>query len=248
MPVGLLGRKIGMTQVYGEDGNIVPVTVVEAGPCVVLQVRTKDRDRYEAVQLGFDDNLSASDKERPEDQRKRSRASRAARGHVVQLSSKRQKSREAAGREAVAKAKCEPKKFIREFRTDGEQHDCEVGQVLTVERFAEVKAVDVVGTSKGRGFAGVMKRHNFAGQPASHGAKKVHRHRGSIGSNSTNRGTSSMIKKGVKMSGRYGGTRSTIRNLRLVKIDAVNNLLLIEGAVPGPNGGYVMVRQTNKAD
>jgi large subunit ribosomal protein L3 len=246
MPVGLLGRKIGMTQVYGEDGNIVPVTVIEAGPCVVLQVRTKDRDQYEAVQLGFDDNLSVKDQSRAAEQRNRNRASKAARGHVVQLSSKRQKSRQAAGKVAVAKANCEPKKYIREFRTDGETHGCEVGQVLTVERFETIKAVDVVGTSKGRGFAGVMKRHNFAGQPASHGAKKVHRHRGSIGSNSSNRGTSSMIKKGMKMSGQYGNERSTIRNLRLVKVDAANNLLLVEGAVPGPNGGYVMVRQTNK--
>lgn len=247
MPVGLLGRKIGMTQVYGDDGNIVPVTVIEAGPCVVLQVRTKDRDQYEAVQVGFDDDLSANDRARPEDQRNRARASKAARGHVKQLSSKRQKAREAAGVAVAPKANCEPKKFIREFRTDGETHGCEVGQVLTVERFNEIKAVDVIGTTKGRGFTGVMKRHNFAGQPATHGCKKVHRHHGSIGSNSSNRGTSSMIKKGMRMAGQYGGDRVTIRNLRLVKIDSGNNLLLVEGAIPGPNGGYVMVRQTNKA-
>ncbi len=248
MPVGLLGRKIGMTQVYKADGTIVPVTVIEAGPCPVLQIRTLERDGYEAVQVGFDDDLSESDKERPADQRNRRRATRAARGHVVQLSSKRQKARLAAGVAAGPRANCEPQKLIREFRTDGEQHGCEVGQVLTVERFNEIQAVDVVGTTKGRGFSGVMKRHNYAGQPASHGAKKVHRHRGSMGSNSTNRGTSSMIKKGIRMAGQYGGDRCTIRNLELVKVDAGNNLLLVKGAIPGPNGGYVLVRETNKAD
>jgi large subunit ribosomal protein L3 len=246
MPVGLLGRKIGMTQVYKADGTIVPVTVIEAGPCPVLQVRTQERDGYEAVQLGFDDDLSEADKARAPEQRNRARASRAARGHVVALSSKRAKSRQAAGIAAAPKANCEPQKLIREFRTDGEQHGCEVGQVLTVERFSEITAVDVVGTTKGRGFTGVMKRHNYSGQPASHGAKKVHRHRGSMGSNSSNRGTSSMIKKGMRMAGQWGADRCTIRNLELVKIDAGNNLLLIKGAIPGPNGGYVLVRETNK--
>lgn len=248
MPVGLLGRKVGMTQVYGEDGVLFPVTVIEAGPCAVLQVRTTDRDGYEAVQVGFDDDLSDKDKERSPDQRNRSRASRAARGHVVQLSSKRQKARQAAGVEALPKANCEPKKYIREFRTDGEQHGCEVGQVLTVDHLSEVTHVDVVGTSKGRGFSGGMKRHNFGGQPASHGAKKVHRHIGSICSNASNRGTSSMIKRGKRMPGQYGNTRTTIRNLKVVKVDPENNLLLVYGAVPGPPGGYVMVRKTNKLD
>ena len=246
MPVGLLGRKIGMTQVYGEDGNIIPVTVIEAGPCTVLQLRTSDRDGYEAVQVGFDDDLSDKDKERPADQRNRARATRPARGHVAELSSKRQKKRKAAGIEPLPKPGCEPQKFIREFRTDGEEHGCEVGQVLTVERFQEVAAVDVIGTSKGRGFAGVMKRHNFAGQPASHGTKKVHRHVGSIGANASNLGTSSMIKKGVRGPGQYGGVRATVRNLPLVKIDAERNLLVVKGAIPGANGSYVMVRQTNK--
>jgi large subunit ribosomal protein L3 len=247
MPVGLLGRKIGMTQVYKADGTIVPVTVIEAGPCPVLQVRTQDNDGYEAVQIGFDDDLSENDKARPADQRNRARASRAARGHVVALGSKRAKARQAAGVAATPKANCEPQKLIREFRTDGETHGCEVGQVLTVERFTEVKAVDVIGTTKGRGFSGVMRRHNYSGQPASHGAKKVHRHRGSMGSNSSNRGTSSMVKKGLRMAGQWGNERCTIRNLELVKIDAGNNLLLVKGAIPGPTGGYVMVRQTNKA-
>jgi len=202
----------------------------------------------EAVQVGFDDDLSDKDKARPAEQRNRARATRPARGHVVQLGSKRQKGRQAAGVAAVPKADCEPKKFIREFRTDGEEHGCEVGQVLTVERFQEVVAVDVIGTTKGRGFTGAMKRHNFSGQGASHGTKKVHRHVGSIGANAANRGTSSMIKKGMRMAGRYGGERCTIRNLALVKVDAERNLLVVKGAIPGANGSYVMVRQTNKLD
>jgi large subunit ribosomal protein L3 len=246
MPVGLLGRKIGMTQVYGEDGRIIPVTVIETGPCIVLQVRTKERDGYEAVQLGFDDKLSRKDKQRPADQRNRRRATRGERGHVVQLNSKRQKQRRDAGVPPVPKANCEPQRFIREFRTDGEQHGCEVGQVLTAEILADAKRVDVIGTSKGRGTAGVMKLHNFSGQPASHGAKKVHRHVGGIGAHSTNRGFCGGIKKGKRMAGRYGNARSTIRNLDVVKVDAANHMLLVRGAVPGPTGGYVLVRKTNK--
>jgi large subunit ribosomal protein L3 len=248
MPVGLLGRKVGMTQVYGDDGTLFSVTVIEAGPCTVLQLRTSERDGYEAVQLGFDDDLSDADKERAPEQRNRRRASRAARGHVVQLSSKRQKARQAAGVAQLPKPNCEPQKYVREFRTDGESHGCEVGQVLTVEQLKDVTHVDVIGTSKGRGFTGAMKRHNFQGQPASHGAKKVHRHIGSIASNASNRGTSSMIKRGKRMPGQYGNTRTTVRNLKLVKVDPENNLLLVYGAVPGPPGGYVMVRKTNKLD
>ena len=229
MPVGLLGKKVGMTQVYDEGGVVVPVTVVQAGPCVVLQVRTPERDGYEAVQLGYAD-------------KPRRLASRAERGHVAAISSKRQRQRQAAGVEAGPKPDCEPKRFVKEFRTDGEQHGLSVGTTLTVEAFAEVKRVDVIGTSKGRGTTGVMKRHNFQGQPAAHGAKKVHRLPGSIGASAD----PSRVFKGKKMAGRYGAERVTTRNLRVVRVDAENNLLLIEGAIPGPNGGYVMVRQTNK--
>lgn len=229
MPVGILGRKIGMTQVYNEDGTIVPVTVLELGPCSVLQLRTDERDGYAAVQLGFDDCPRRS-------------ASRAQRGHVAALSSKRQKQRSAAGVEALPKAGCEPKRFVREFRTDGEDHGLSVGQSLDVGLFSEVKFVDVIGTSKGRGTAGVMKRHNFSGQGASHGVKRVHRHGGSIGSSAD----PSHVKKGMKMSGRYGNARITMRNLKVVKVDAEKNMMLVHGAVPGPNGRYVMVRATNK--
>ncbi|WP_437186263.1 50S ribosomal protein L3 [Planctomicrobium sp. SH668] len=242
MPVGLLGRKVGMTQVYGEDGLVIPVTVIEAGPCAVLQVKTSDRDGYEAVQLGFEDKLSWKDQARPEEQRNRSRANRSERGHVASLKSKRQKKLAEAGVESRPKANCEPKKYVREFRVDGEQHGVEVGQVLTASLFDGIKAVDIIGTTKGRGTAGAMKRHNFSGQGDAHGAKKVHRKVGAIGANATNRGTSGSIKKGIKMAGRYGNERSTMRNLTLVRVDAENNMLLVNGAVPGPNGGYVMIR------
>ena len=229
MPVGLLGRKIGMTQIYGEDGVLIPVTVLEAGPCVVLQVRTRDREGYEAVQLGFED-------------KPRRLASRSERGHVVGLASKRQRKRSASGVAVVPKAECEPKRFIREFRTDGEEHGCEVGQTLTASVFAETPFVDVIGTSKGRGTAGVMKRHNFAGQAASHGVKKVHRHVGSIGRSAD----PSRVVKGVRMAGQYGNARVTVRHLKIVRIDEENNMIVVRGAVPGPNGGYVTIRQTNK--
>jgi large subunit ribosomal protein L3 len=243
MTKGILGRKVGMTQIYDEAGNAIPVTVVEAGPCRVLQVRTKERDGYEAVQLGFADKLSASDKKRGADQRNRSRASRSERGHVAALSSKRGKRREAAGVKAEDKAGSEPQRFIRELR--GAAGEMKVGQDITVETLAEVKAVDVIGVSKGRGFSGAMKRHNFAGQRATHGVKKVHRHMGGTGALAANRGGGRM-KKGKKMPGQFGNARITMRNVRLVRVDKENNLLLINGSVPGPNGGYVVVQETNK--
>ncbi|GIS57815.1 MAG: 50S ribosomal protein L3 [Planctomycetaceae bacterium] len=238
MPVGLLGRKVGMTQVYTDDGDLIPVTVVEAGPCVVLQLKTVERDGYEAVQLGY------LDKKRPVGGRRTrgSQASRSERGHVVGLSSKRSKARAEAGVEPVEKANCEPKKFVREFRVDGENVDLEVGQTLTVELFAEMSHVDVVGTSKGRGFAGVMKRHNFAGQRASHGVKRVHRHGGGIGMSAD----PARVLKGTRMPGRYGNARSTVRHMQVVRIDAETNSMLIKGGVPGPPGGYVLIRPTNK--
>ncbi len=238
MPVGLLGRKVGMTQVYTDDGDLIPVTVVEAGPCVVLQLKTVERDGYEAVQLGF------LDKKRPVGGRRTrgSQASRSERGHVVGLSSKRSKARAEAGVEPVEKANCEPKKFVREFRVDGENVDLEVGQTLTVELFAEMSHVDVVGTSKGRGFAGGMKRHNFAGQRASHGVKRVHRHGGGIGMSAD----PARVLKGTRMPGRYGNARSTVRHMQVVRIDAETNSMLIKGGVPGPPGGYVLIRPTNK--
>lgn len=227
MATGLLGRKVGMTQIFDQSGQAVPVTVIQAGPCHILQIKTEARDGYEAVQLGYLD-------------KPRRLASRSARGQVAKLDSKRQKRRAAAGIEPVVKADCEPQRFVREFQIDAD--GLAVGQEVKVDVFSEVKAVDVVGITKGRGFTGVMKRHNFAGQRASHGVKKCHRHCGSIGRN-TDPGH---VDKGRKMAGHYGNERCTIRNLKVAGVDVENNLLLVHGAVPGPNGGYVVIRSTNK--
>jgi large subunit ribosomal protein L3 len=226
MVVGLLGRKVGMTQIFDATGQVIPATVIQAGPCHVLQLRTQQKDGYEAVQLGYLD-------------KPRRLASRAARGHVAKLDSKRQRRRSAAGVEAAPKPDCEPQRFVREIR--GPVDGVQVGQELKVDVFAEIKSVDVVGTSKGRGTAGVMKRHNFHGQRATHGVKKVHRHAGSIGCNTDPH----HVIKGRRMAGHYGDARCTSRNLKVVRVDLENNLLLVRGAVPGPNGGYVVIQQTN---
>jgi large subunit ribosomal protein L3 len=201
----------------------------------VLQVRTVARDGYDAVQLGF------ADKKRPKGARSRpSQASRAERGHVASIGSKRSKRRAAAGVQLPPKANCEAKRFIRELR--GPTAGVEVGQQLTVSVLTGVGAVDVTGTNKGRGYQGVMKRHNFSGQRATHGVKKVHRHAGSTGM----REHPGRLFKGHRMGGHLGNARTTIRNLKVVKIDADNNLLLVGGAVPGPTGGFLVIRETNK--
>jgi large subunit ribosomal protein L3 len=216
-----------MTQVYDETGNVIPVTVIQAGPCHVLQLRTAQRDGYDAVQLGYGD-------------KPRRLARRSERGHVAKLSSKRSRKRAAAGIEPAPKADCEPKRFVREFR--GPTEGYQIGGEVRVDVFDGVAAVDVTGICKGRGFAGVMQRHNFRGQRASHGVKKVHRHPGGTGCSAT----PSRLVKGRRMAGQYGNVRVTQRNLKVVRIDAENNLLLVRGAVPGPNGGYLIIRETNK--
>jgi large subunit ribosomal protein L3 len=227
MALGLLGRKVGVTQIFEPTGEVIPVTVIQAGPCHVLQLRTKDKDGYEAIQVGYLD-------------KPRRLASRSERGHVAKLDSKRSRGRISAGVELLPKADCEPKRFVREFRGSVEGHN--VGQQLAVGLFTEVKSVDVTGITKGRGTAGVMVRHNFRGQRATHGVKKVHRHGGSSGQNTS----PGRVLKGKRMGGRYGNERVTVRNLELVRVDADNNLLLVRGAVPGPNGGYLIIRPTNK--
>jgi large subunit ribosomal protein L3 len=237
MAKGILGRKVGMTQVFDpETGLVTPVTVVEAGPCKVLQLRTKEKDGYSAVQLGY------LDKKRPsKDRRSRSsQAARSERGHVADIKSKRSVAVAAGGGEVRAKADCEPQKFIREFR--GETEGYEVGQDVAVGVLEDITRVDVTGISRGRGFAGVMKRHNFSGQRATHGVKKCHRHAGGTGMSAY----PSRTFRGKRMAGQYGNTRVTTRNLGLHKIDVENNLLLIKGAVPGPNGGYLVIQETNK--
>jgi large subunit ribosomal protein L3 len=210
MRVGLLGRKVGMTQIYEADGTAVPITVLECGPCTVLQVRTEERDGYHAFQLGFDD-------------KKRKSATQAERGHA-------------------RKVDAEPKRYVREIRQEAAADGVAEGQTLTVEVFNEIKRVDVIGTSKGRGFTGVVKRHGFKGLRASHGVKRMHRHPGSSGPSAD----PSHTRKGIQKPGHHGNTRTTVKNLKVVRVDPTNNLLLIRGAVPGPNGGYITIRQTNK--
>jgi large subunit ribosomal protein L3 len=209
MRVGLLGRKVGMTQIYEADGTAVPITVLECGPCIVLQVRTEERDGYHALQLGFAD-------------KKRKSATQAERGHARRVDA-------------------EPKRYVREIRQDG-PIDVAEGQTLTVEVFGEIKRVDVIGTSKGRGYSGVVKRHGFKGLRASHGVKRMHRHPGSSGPSADPAHT----RKGIRKPGQYGNARITARNLKVVRVDPTNNVLLVRGAVPGPNGGFLTVRQTNK--
>jgi large subunit ribosomal protein L3 len=234
MALGLLGLKVGMTQYVEEaTGAMVPVTVLQLGPCPVLQVRTQDRDGYDAVQLGFLD-------------KPRRKAIRAERGHVANdLSSKRRQLRTASGVAILPKADCEPQRHIREFRLAGPA-TVEVGSRLTApDVFTDIAAVDVISRSKGKGFAGAIKRHGFGGLRHSHGIKKGWRQRGSSSSNASNRG-SGRPKKGIRMAGRLGNDRVTARNLRVVKIDPDLNVMLVEGAVPGFNGTLVMVRPAKK--
>lgn len=234
MPLGMLGLKVGMTQVFDDKGQAIPVTVLQLGPCPVLQVRTPERDGYSAVQLGFLD-------------KPRRKATRAERGHVSEaLESKRRKALREAGVALLPKANVEPQRHVREFRMDGEEVAMKVGDKLTADQvFKDVPRVDVIGTSKGRGTTGVIKRHNFGGLRHSHGVKKGSRQRGSSSSNASNRG-SGRPKKGIRMAGRYGHERVTVRNLDVVRIDADQHVMLVKGAVPGFNGALVMVRPTNK--
>jgi len=209
MLAALLGKKIGMTQVYDEQGRLSPVTVVQAGPCTVLQVKTVDTDGYNAVQIGFQDA-------------KAHRAAKPQIGHA-------------------AKAGAMPKRFVREIRLPHAPVDVEPGQTIGVDVFQNVAFVDVVGRTKGKGFAGGMKRHGFKGFPASHGTERKHRAPGSISSHASNAGGGPTIKKGKRMAGHMGDERCTTRNHRLVGIDKENDLLLIKGPVPGANGGFVLV-------
>lgn len=191
---------------------MVPVTVVQAGPCVITQVKTADgKDGYNAVQIGFESI-------------KGKYSSMPLIGHT-------------------AKAGVGPQRFFREVRLK-DASDKQAGDEVTVGLFDGVQYVDVTGVSKGKGFAGVMKRHNFGGQPASHGTERKHRSPGSIASRATNRGTSGKPKKGIKMPGRMGGDRVTTRNHSLIRVDAENNVLLIKGPLPGANGTVVYVRKS----
>src|SRR5688572_21895866 len=211
MTPALLGKKIGMTRIYDEKGSIVPVTVVEAGPCAVTQVKTVETDGYHAVQLGFGQTKA-----------KFSRFPQI--GHT-------------------GKAGVGPQRHFHEIKLK-EATDRKPGETVTVEAFKDVQYVDVIGTSKGKGFAGVMKRHHFGGQCASHGTERKHRSPGSIASRATWRGQSGKPKKGVRMAGHMGMDQVTTRNHPLVQIDPEKNILLIKGALPGPNGSLLFVRKS----
>lgn len=204
----LLGRKIGMTQVYNEAGILKPVTVLEIGPCWVLQVKTVKTDGYSAVQLGFAD-------------KPRRKATQPETGHV-------------------RKANAEPVRFIREVRLQEDPTDINPGDVLTVADFEGIDKVDVIGITKGKGFAGVVKRHGFSGGRASHGGKSVLRRAGSIGQSATPARTI----KGVRMPGHMGQARRTQKNLEVVKVDPEKNMLLVKGSVPGANSTFVYIRAT----
>jgi large subunit ribosomal protein L3 len=207
----LLGKKVGITQVYDESDRILPVTVIQAGPCTVMQVKTIGTDSYNAVQLGFDDIKTS--------RRKNSQIGLA------------------------KKANTEPKKFIREMRLPKDiEPNYKIGDSITVSVFAVNEFVDIVGTSKGKGFAGPMKRHHFGGFPNSHGTERKHRAPGSQAGYGTDRGHGGNIKKGKKMGGHMGNRRITVKNHRLVAIDEEKNLLVVKGSVPGPAGGYCLVR------
>ena len=206
---GLLGRKVGMTQVWDENNKIVPVTVVQAGPCVVTQVRTADADGYSAVQLGY----GAIDPRK---------VNKPDAGHF-------------------AKAGVTPRRHLVEMRTE-DASEYTLGQEIGTDTFEAGQLVDVIGTTKGKGFAGVMKRHGFHGLRASHGVQRKHRSPGSIGGCAT----PGRVFKGMRMAGRMGGVRQTTQNLTVHAVDAEKNLLLVKGAVPGPRGAVVLVRTAAK--
>jgi large subunit ribosomal protein L3 len=219
----LLGYKVGMTQVIEDDGTVTPVTVIQAGPCYVTQVKTKETDGYDAVQIGFDET-------------KQSRLSKAERGHLGQLKTDRKHPRRKSEFGAPLL------RHLREFRTAAVS-DYELGQALTVETFAPGDRVDVTGKTKGRGFTGVVKRYGFGGGPKTHGQSDRHRAPGSIGATSS----MSRVIKGMRMAGRSGNERLTAQNLEVVRIDPERDLLAVRGSVPGVKGSLVMVRTSAKA-
>ena len=204
MKKGLIGRKLGMTQVFDEKGKVIPVTVVELGPCAVVQKKTIENDGYNAVQLGFED-------------KKVTRTNKPMKGHFD-------------------KANVAPKKVLKEFRLEDDSA-LNVGDIIKADIFAAGEKVDVVGTSKGKGTAGAIKRWNFSRLKESHGTGPVARHAGSLGACSD----PSRVFKGKKLAGHLGAERVTIQNLDVVKVDAENNLIAIKGAIPGPKKGIVMV-------
>lgn len=210
MQKGLIGKKIGMTQIFDDNGNVIPVTVVEAGPCTVVQKKTVENDGYEAVQVGFGEV-------------KISRVNKPKAGHFK-------------------KADVAPKKVLKEFRL-ADTSALNVGDILKADVFAVGDRVDVVGTSKGKGTAGAIKRWNFSRLKETHGSGPVARHAGSLGACSD----PSRVFKGKKLAGHLGAERVTVQNLDIVKVDAENNLIAVKGAIPGPKGGIVVLADTVKS-
>lgn len=204
---GIIGKKLGMTQIFAPDGTVTPVTVIKAGPCVVVQRKTSSTDGYEAVQLGLVEERAPKKVNKP------------MKGHFE-------------------KAGIPPTKILREFRLQDITEGINVGDKVLVDQFSENDIVDVVGTSKGRGFAGFVKRHGFAGGRASHGSM-FHRAPGSIGASAY----PSRVIKGTRMAGHMGVQRTTIKNLLVMKVNTEENLLLVRGAVPGPNGAYLLIKK-----
>ena len=225
MQKGIIGKKIGMTQIFDERGNAIAVTVVEAGPCVVTQKKVVESDGYDAVQLGFGD-ITLKYKKGARSQKFETEPvniTKPLQGHFK-------------------KSDVAPKKYLREFRIESID-GINVGDVIKADTFAEGDKIDVVGTSKGKGWAGVVKRWNFGRLRESHGTGPNVRHGGSIGACSD----PSRVFKGKKMSGHLGHERVTVQNLTIVKVDAENNLIAIKGAVPGPKGGIVLISDSVKA-
>lgn len=210
MKKGIIGKKLGMTQLFDANGNVIPVTVIEAGPCVVSQIKTVENDGYAAIQIGYGD-LKAAKVNKP------------MKGHF--------------GKGDVA-----PKKVLRELRLE-DMSSYNVGDIIKADAFAEGDRIDVVGTSKGKGYAGVIKRWNFSRLKMSHGTGPVARHGGSLGASST----PSRVMKGKKMAGHLGAERVTVQNLDVVKVDAENNIIAVKGAIPGPKGGIVVIKDSVKA-
>jgi large subunit ribosomal protein L3 len=219
---GLLGIKLGMTQVFDEKGVVTPVTIVQAGPCYVTQVKDEEQDGYNAIQIGFGE---VSDK----------RLTKGQKGHLGLLKSDKKHPQRKKSKEIP------PVRHLREFRTNNADQ-YQVGQVLTVEQFQLGDHIDVSGTTKGRGFAGTIKRHGFGGGPKTHGQSDRWRAPGSVGATS---GTAHVFK-GKRMAGHYGNVRYTAQNLQIVKVDPEKNLLAIKGSVPGHKGSLVIVRDSAK--
>jgi large subunit ribosomal protein L3 len=210
MSPGILGKKLGMTQVFRPDGQAVPVTLLKAGPCMVVQRKTPTADGYNAVQLGLVEFV------------KPNRLSKPASGHLK-------------------KAGVDGAKFLREFRLGPGDDDFKPGDRVLVDQFKPKDKVDVIGVSKGRGFAGLVKRHHYRGGASTHGSM-FHRAPGSIGSSSF----PSRVLPGMRMAGHMGASQVTVRNLEVIEVDTEDNLLMVKGAVPGPNGGYAVVRRARR--